>query len=292
MQQNIVYMQHKECHSHIAENICKVFWLNLLFTIIALVCGFILNSNAILSESVHNLGCTFTIGSAWYFQHLSNKKNLDSFSFGMGRIPLLGAIVSAIVLSTSSVLVILGSVATIEHGHSHSDLTAEGMIWLSLLGVAIKGYAAYKTKNASGENERLVSLHMLADTMGWIAILATGIVLLFVEAPLLDSALSIAISVYILVNVVKSLINTFSILLDRVPAGISVADVKDKLLSISNVKEINDIKIWSLDGEEHSAIIKLTPVMYGEEENKKIRQEIYDYLSEYNIRKIYIDIAE
>lgn len=291
MHKNILDMQHKDYHSHTTGNIGVAFWLNFAFTVIALICGFALNSNAILSESIHNLGCTFTIGSAWFFQYISSKKQFDSLSFGSGRIPLLGAIISAIVLSVSSILVLLGSVSAIEHNHTHGDIMAEGMIWLSLIGILIKGLAAYKTKNAKGENEKLVSVHMFADTMGWIAILITGIILLFKDVPIIDSALSIAISAYILVNVVNSLINTFNILLDRVPTGLSIKTVRELLYNIKEIKSIGDIKLWSIDGELHAAIIQVTPTVYNEEVNKKIKSEIKQLLTNLNITEIFIEFV-
>ncbi|MBR4303214.1 MAG: cation transporter [Bacteroidaceae bacterium] len=282
-------MQYKEHHNHTTGNIKTAFWLNLFFTVLAFVGGHIMNSNAIKAESVHNLGCTFTIGSAWFFQWLSEKKQFKSFSFGMGRIPLIGAIISAIVIFTSSILIITESIGAIEIHHSHGDIVAEGMIWISLTGIAIKGFAAYRTRKASGENERLVSIHMIADTMGWATILIAGIILLFVHIPLLDSALSIAISTYIIINVVGSSIRIFSILFDRVPAGISIDKIKDIISSINGIEKVEDIKIWSLDGENSAAIVQILPKVYSEENNKKIRQHITECLSDFNISETYVD---
>lgn len=282
-------MQYKEHHNHTTGNIKTAFWLNLFFTILAFVGGHIMNSNAIQAESVHNLGCTFTIGSAWFFQWLSEKKQFKSFSFGMGRIPLIGAIISAIVIFISSILMISESIGAIEIHHSHGDIVAEGMIWISLTGIAIKGFAAYRTRKASGENERLVSIHMIADTMGWATILIAGIILLFVHIPLLDSALSIAISTYIIINVVSSSIRIFSILFDRVPAGISIDKIKDIISSINGIEKVEDIKIWSLDGENSAAIVQILPTIYSEENNKKIRQSITECLSDFGISEIYVE---
>lgn len=282
-------MQYKEHHNHTTGNIKTVFWLNLFFTILAFVGGYIMNSNAIKAESIHNLGCTFTIGSAWFFQWLSEKKRFKSFSFGMGRIPLIGAIISAIVIFISSILMISESIGAIEIHHSHGDIVAEGMIWISLTGIAIKGFAAYRTRKASGENERLVSIHMIADTMGWATILIAGIILLFVHIPLLDSALSIAISTYIIINVVRSSIRIFSILFDRVPAGISIDKIKDIISSINGIEKVEDIKIWSLDGENSAAIVQILPTIYSEENNKKIRQHISECLSDFGISEIYVE---
>ena len=52
-------------HSHaITKNLTVAFLLNLSFTIIEIVGGFLTNSIAILSDAIHDLGDTVAIGFA------------------------------------------------------------------------------------------------------------------------------------------------------------------------------------------------------------------------------------
>ena len=63
---------HKHGHSHLhthhgdVKNIKIAFFLNLGFSIVEIIGGFLTNSMAILSDAVHDLGDSFSLGLAWY----------------------------------------------------------------------------------------------------------------------------------------------------------------------------------------------------------------------------------
>ena len=50
------------------------FFLNLGFTIIEFIGGWLTNSTAIMSDAVHDLGDTLSIGSAWVLNKLGKKQ--------------------------------------------------------------------------------------------------------------------------------------------------------------------------------------------------------------------------
>ena len=58
---------HKHHYSDV-KNIKVAFFLNLSFTIIEIIGGILTNSVAILSDAVHDLGDSVTLGLSWYFQ--------------------------------------------------------------------------------------------------------------------------------------------------------------------------------------------------------------------------------
>lgn len=179
-------------HEHSVEgNILVAFLTNLALTLIELLGGALTNSMAVLSDAIHDLGCTLTLCLAWVFE----KKNYS----------LAGALVNAIVLTISSVVVIYESVTRLFHPE---EVSAKGMFWVAVVAILFKGFAVWRTRHGSNLNEHLVSLHLLGDFLGWIVILLNSILLMFVSIPWLDSVLSIIITVFILYNVVYNLVVT------------------------------------------------------------------------------------
>ena len=75
-------MGHHHGHHHSTKNIKAAFFLNLSFTIVEFIGGFYTNSLAIMSDAVHDLGDSLSLGMSWYFQKLSNKKATKSFTYG------------------------------------------------------------------------------------------------------------------------------------------------------------------------------------------------------------------
>ena len=193
-------MSHEHHHHHheSGKNLKAAFFLNLAFTIIELIGGWYVNSVSIVSDAVHDLGDSLSLGTSWYLDSLSRKKATDSYSFGYRRFSLLGALINAIVLILGSVFVIREAILRLQTPEA-SD--AKGMLYFALLGVAVNGYAAWKLSGGKTLNERVISWHLIEDVLGWVAVLIVSVILMFYPSPYLDPALSLLISVYILWNV-------------------------------------------------------------------------------------------
>ena len=94
-------------HSHDATgNLRVAFFLNLAFTLIEIVGGLWTNRVAILSDAIHDLGDSLSLGLSWYFQHLSGRQSDATYSFGYQHFSLLGAVVNSLVLVIGAVLVL------------------------------------------------------------------------------------------------------------------------------------------------------------------------------------------
>ena len=89
------------------------------------------------------------------------------------------------------------------------------MIFLAVLGVAVNGFAILRLRKGKSISERVISLHFVEDVVGWVAVLIGSVVMKFTEAPYLDPALSVLISVYVVVNVFRHLKGTFQIIFPK-----------------------------------------------------------------------------
>ncbi len=235
-------------HNHGSKNIKIAFFLNLGFTIIEIFGGIFLNSVAILSDAVHDLGDSLSLGSSWYLQNKSNKKADKKFSFGYKRLSLLGALINGVILVGGSIYVIYEAVQRIISPEA-SD--AKGMMYFAFLGVAVNGYAAWKVSTGKSMNERVLSWHLIEDMLGWIAILIVSIVMQFTDNMYLDPILSMVITAYILYNVFRRLYETLYLFLQGNPSEIDISKLETDILSTENVLSIHHLHSWSLDGEHH-----------------------------------------
>ncbi len=277
-------------HNHSGEeNILFAFWLNVIFTFIALLGGMLSNSDAVLAGAIHNLGCTISIGLAWFFQHLSTRKPSLRFTFGYKRFAILGAFINAAVLITGSCIIIIESVKHILE-YSNHEAVAKGMFLIAIAGILFKGAAFYRTSSGSGVNEHMISLHLLSDMLGWVAVFIVGGIMLLFNIPILDPILSVIIAVYIFYNVIRSLYTAFLIILEGVPSSISVDEIKARIMKIENILEISRIRIWSFDNESHAAALG---IILGKESNVCIteaKKQISFYLKSLGFSEIFIEI--
>jgi len=247
--------QHNHAHNHATDNIKVAFFLNLSFTIVEFIGGFYTNSLAIMSDAVHDLGDSLSLGMSWYFQKLSNKKANKYFSYGYGRFSLLGAIINSVVLLMGSIFIIKEAIPRIITPEV-SD--AKGMMWFAILGIIVNGVAVLKLKKGTSINERVVSLHLLEDVLGWVAVFIASVVMQFWELPILDPILSVLIAGYILYNVFRNIKESFKIILQAVPNQLISNDIAKVLLAFDEIENVHDCHLWTLDGTLHIATIHIS----------------------------------
>lgn len=236
-------------HHHKENNNLKLaFFLNLFFTIIEIIGGFLSNSVAILSDAIHDLGDSFSLGLAWYLEKKSKQDPDLRYSFGYARFSLLGALINSLVLTVGSVFIIQEA---IDRLMSPERADPNSMILFAILGVAVNGYAAWKMRSGKTLNEKVISWHLIEDVLGWAAILIAAIILKFKYIDWLDPTLSIVITLYILWGVIKRFRETMHLFLQGVPKDVDLAGLESKIKEVKGILSTHDTRIWSLEGEHH-----------------------------------------
>ncbi|MEG2849125.1 MAG: cation diffusion facilitator family transporter [Bacteroidales bacterium] len=292
-------MGHNHLHNHsvgevhnATKNIAVAFILNSVFVVIELVGGILTNSIAILSDALHDFGDCVSLGIAWGLQKKALKKGDKFYSYGYKRFSLLGSVFLSGILMVSSLFVIVEAGKRIL---SPQEVNAQGMLWLAVLGIIINGAAALKLKKGDSLNEKAVFLHIMEDVLGWIAVLAVSVVMMFVNVPILDPILSIAISIWVLCNVYKIMSSTFKIFLQAIPSNLDVNEIHSKIVAIDGVDSIHDLHIWTLDGISHVMTLHVVTKFedYTVEHNTNLlKKEIYAVGNVYGISHITIEFEK
>lgn len=258
---------HQQTDENASQRIGWAFFLNLGFTIIEFIGGMLTNSTAILADAVHDLGDSLAIGSAWVLNKLSGRDPTQRYTYGYQRLSLVGALVNAVILVVGSVWILSLAIPRLwqpEMPH------AEGMMLLAVLGIAVNGFAAYKLSRGKTMNERVLNWHLLEDVLGWVAVFIVAVALMFVDWPILDPLLSIAFTLFILVNVVKSLWDTIKLFVQAAPDAAMTAQIQRALSSLDEVQDVHHLHVWSLDGERHVCTAHL--VLHGDYSSAELRQ--------------------
>lgn len=250
-------MGHHDGHNHhdltvdsteAVGNIRTAFFLNVCFTIIEIAGGIWTNSMAIIADAVHDLGDSISLGFSLVMQRISGKKRDQKFSYGYRRFSLLAALINSLVLILGSIFILLETIPRLFHPAS---VYAPGMLILAVLGILFNGAAVLRLKKAKTMNERVVSWHLLEDVLGWVAIFIVALILIFYNIPILDPILSIGFTLFILFNVIRTLIKSIKLFLQGIPDSIQLEKIEGELRSIPGIISLHDTHIWSLDGHYH-----------------------------------------
>ncbi|SHJ47226.1 cobalt-zinc-cadmium efflux system protein [Reichenbachiella agariperforans] len=281
-------MEHDHSHHDSETNIKWAFFLNISFTIFEFIGGFYVNSIAIVSDAVHDLGDSLSLGLSWYLDKKSKQEANSQFSFGYSRFSLLGALINSLVLIGGSIYVVSEAVNRLINPEP-SD--ANGMIVFGIIGVLVNGYAAYKLSSGKSLNEKVLSWHLIEDVLGWATVLVVAIILKFYQNLYLDPALSLLITAFILWNVIKRLKQTLVVFLQGTPVDISLTEIEEKLCNVSHVTSLHHCHFWSLNGEDHvfTAHIKLETIS-DLSALLEVKKEIRATLSPYHFEHCTIEV--
>ena len=263
------------------------FFLNLSYAIVEFIAGGIFGSSAVLADSVHDLGDAIAIGISALLETISNREEDRHYTLGYKRFSLLGALVTAVILITGSILVILENIAKIFHPQSVND---EGIFWLGIIAITINVLASLVIRKGQTKNESILSLHFLEDTLGWVAVILMAIVLRFTDWYILDPLLSIAISFFILSKALPRFWSTLKIFLDAVPEEVDIQKIKTDLAELDHVASINQLNLWTMDGLEKNAIVHVCIKEVGNMEACK--ESIRIFLKDCGFQNVTIEVDE
>lgn len=228
------------------ERVRFAAFLNFSFTIVEIVGGLLTNSLAILSDALHDFGDSIALLVSWLFERGAKKLPDARYTFGYQRLSLFSALFSAAVLIGGSIVIIF---LAIPRFFNPEPVNAFGMLGIAVFGIAFNGAGFFLLKRGESLNEKVLSWHLLEDVLGWIGVLAGGIIIHFWNFYVVDPIITVGLTAFILFNVAKNLKETISILLQGVPKHINLEAVKQDITTIEGVIDIHDIHIWSLEGE-------------------------------------------
>lgn len=263
------------------------FFLNLSFAIVEFIAGGIFGSSAVLADSVHDFGDAIAIGISAFLESISNRKEDSHYTLGYKRFSLFGAMVTAVILMTGSVMVILENITKLFNPQPVND---EGILWLGIIAVTINVLASLVVRKGKTKNESILSLHFLEDTLGWIAVILMAIILRFTDWYILDPLLSLAISFFILSKSIPRFWSTLKIFLDAVPEGVDIQKIETDLAELEQVASINQLNLWTMDGLEKNAIVHVC--LEHVKHMEVCKESIRDLLKESGFQNVTIEVDE
>lgn len=232
------------------KNILIAFLLNLGFSVFEFFGGLFTGSVAILSDAVHDLGDALGIGVSWFLERKSKRAADNTYTYGYARFSVLGSVFTCGILLLGSVGVVVSAVGRLMNP---VPIHYDGMILFAIVGVAVNLAAAFVTREGNSLNQKAVNLHMLEDVLTWVVVLAGAVVMRFTDLTVIDPLVSIGVAVYIFVHAIGHLQEAVDIFLEKVPAGFSVEEIRERVEAIEDVVNAHHIHIRSIDGYTHAA---------------------------------------
>lgn len=263
--------------------ILVAFLLNLFFSIFEIIGGFLTNSISIMSDSLHDLADALSIGISYFLEKKSEKGPNDIYTYGYTRYSSLGALVTVIILIVGSLGVIISGIYRIMNP---TIVKYDGMIVFAIVGIIINFLAVLVTSEGKKLNQKAVNLHMLEDVLGWVVVLIGATVIKFTKLYVIDSIMSILVSLFIFMSAIHNLKEILDLFLEKSPSSIKVKEVEEKVLSVKGVKGVHHIHLWCINEEE----VMATMHVVSENNFENIKKSVKEALKECGISHITIEM--
>ena len=266
-------------------SIWLAFFLNLSFSVVEFIFGGIFNSSAVLADAVHDLGDALAIGLSACLETISNRQEDKRYTLGYKRFSLLGAMLTALILLTGSVMMLLENIPRLL---SPQPVNYQGMLWLGVIAILINLLASLIVRKGRTKNEAILTLHFLEDILGWLAVILVAGVLYVTDWYFLDPLLSLLISSFILWKAIPRFWSTLKIFLDAVPEGVDTKQVKNDLEQLDHVASVNQLNLWTMDGLEKNAIVHVC--LEEIEHIEYCKESIRNLLKYYGFQNVTIEV--
>jgi cobalt-zinc-cadmium efflux system protein len=256
-----------------------VIALNFIITVAEILGGLLSNSLALISDSLHNLSDAVAILLSYIALKISNKAHTLKKTFGYKRVQILIALFNAS-------LIILVSLFLFKEAYyrfvNPSPIRGGIMLFVAIIGLIANAVSVFLLKRKTRNNINIKSayLHLLADTLSSVAVVAGGIIIYFYKIYWIDPLLTTIIGIYVIKEAYSIIKEAYNILMQSTPSNINLMDIKSNLEEIKEVSNLHHVHVWQLDGkniffEGHVDLIENFTVKEIEIIQEKIKNVLY-----------------
>jgi len=221
----------------------------LIITIAQVVGGILSGSLALISDALHNFSDVLSLVFSLIAHKLSRRKASINNTFGYKRAELIAAFVNASTLVIVAFILIYGAIGRFINPH---PIESGLVIWLALLGIIVNGMSVIFLRKDAEHNINMKSayLHLLTDMMASVAVLVGGLLMKFYGWFWVDSVMTIAIAIYLIIVGLKLLITSTKMLMLFTPDFIDIKELVREVHKIPGVNKLHHIHVWHLNDEE------------------------------------------
>jgi len=241
---------HDGGHDHAHDAPRKALWiaiiLNAAFLIIEAAVGWWANSLALLSDAGHMVSDVASLGIALGGIRLAELDSSDSYTFGLQRVPVVGALINGATLLVIVVLITREAIGRLIHP---TEVQGGAVLVVGIAGLIVNVVSAWYLHRQGGDsvNVRGAFLHLVADALGSVAAIGSAVVILWTGWTPIDPILSFLIGALIVYSTWPLLRETIDIILQRAPGEIEIEKLKSTLLRPEVATELLDLHVWQLD---------------------------------------------
>jgi len=248
------------------KNIQNKFVFSLILTSLILIAevvgGLISGSLALLSDAAHVFMDIFALALSYAALRFSIRPPDDQHSFGWHRLEVLAALINGASLFVISIGIWIEAVQRFK---TPVQVHTTEMLIIAVIGLVVNVVVAFVLGGHEHEHEHAhehaqkrnlnvqsAFLHVLGDAISSVGVIVAAVIIQFTGAEWVDPLISVFIGAIILFSSFRILGPSLHILLEGVPEGLSIDQIKERMSTLDSVKTVHDLHVWNLGSEQVS----------------------------------------
>lgn len=243
---------HNHNHSN-SQNFNKAFIigiiLNVIYIVVEVVYGLIINSMALLADAGHNFSDVLGLLLAWGAAYLAKTATTEKRTYGFRKSTILAALFNAILLMIAVGAITIEAVRKLIYP---VPVQGQTMMIVAGIGFVINAITAFLFMKGRDKdlNIKGAFLHMAADAGVSLGVVLAGLIIFSTGWLWVDPAISLVIVLVITIGTWGLMKDSFYLSMDAVPKGINLKEVGNYLKSINGVEEVHDLHVWAMSTTE------------------------------------------
>ncbi|MCU6453344.1 cation diffusion facilitator family transporter [Sphingomonas sp. A2-49] len=274
---------HTQGHSHdhtAGANATMLKWalgLTSTYLVAEVIGGFYFNSLALLSDAAHMLTDVAALVIALLAIRFGQKSADDRRTFGYRRFEILAAAFNAVLLFAIAIYVL---VEAIKRFSSPEPVQSTGMMIVAVIGLVVNIISMRLLTAGKDQsfNVKGAYLEVWADMIGSLGVIAGALVIRFTGYTWVDALVAVGIGLWVLPRTWILLRDTTNVLLEGVPRGLELKEVRAAIAGVPGVAGVHDLHVWSMSNDDISCTVHVA-VAAGTEANV-VRQAVASLLDE------------
>ncbi len=215
------------------------------FMVVEALGGILTGSLALISDAGHMLSDAGALALAVVANWYASKPPTLQRTYGFYRAEILAAFVNGLALVGVSTFVLYEAWQRLWHPPAIKTLPML-IVAAAGLGINLFGLAMLHGGRSQSLNVRAALLHVLGDAVSSVAVMGGAGLMYLTAYYVFDPILSGLIAVGIVVSAWQLLRHASDILMESVPSGIDLREVRAAILAVPGVLSVHDLHIWTL----------------------------------------------
>lgn len=227
----------------------KPLWIALVLTttflIAEVVGGILTNSLALISDAAHMVTDAAALAVSLVAIRIGRRAADNMRTFGYYRFEILAAAFNAVLLFLVAMYILYEAYQRI---NNPPEIQSGAMLIVATLGLIIN---LVSMRLLGGDKDKSLNvkgayLEVWSDMLGSVGVIAGAVIIRYTSWAWVDSAIAVLIGLWVLPRTWTLLKESLNVLLEGVPEGLNLFEVKKTIEEIHCVVSVHELHVWAI----------------------------------------------